>query len=108
MIGIVDILEAVVAKVPPPTADRALTLRALIFDSWFDPYQGVVTLVRVMDGSVKKGDRIKFMATDKEYEVLKLGVFAPFAAPLDQLDAARSDSSSRASRTSATSRWVTP
>ena len=87
MIGIVDILEAVVAKVPPPAADRALTLRALIFDSWFDPYQGVVTLVRVMDGSVKKGDRIKFMATDKDYEVLKLGVFAPFAAPLDQLDA---------------------
>lgn len=85
--GIEEILEAVVAKVPPPKADREKTLRALIFDSWFDPYQGVVTLVRVVDGIVRKGDRIKFMATDKEYEVLKLGVFAPFSSPLEQLDA---------------------
>lgn len=87
MIGIEDILEAVVAKVPPPKADRSLTLRALIFDSWFDSYQGVVTLVRVVDGSVKVGDKIKFMATDKDYEVLKMGVFAPFATNLDTLEA---------------------
>jgi GTP-binding protein LepA len=87
MIGITDILEAVVAKVPPPKADRSLTLRALIFDSWFDSYQGVVTLCRVVDGTLKKGDMIKFMATDRDYEVLKLGVFAPFAENLDQLDA---------------------
>lgn len=87
MKGIDEILEAVVAKVPPPQADRSKTLRALIFDSWFDSYQGVVILVRVMDGVIKKGDLIKFMATDKEYEVLKLGVFAPFSTPLDQLEA---------------------
>jgi GTP-binding protein LepA len=87
MKGIDEILEAVVAKVPPPKADRSLTLRALIFDSWFDSYQGVVTLVRVMDGVLKVGDMIKFMATDKDYEILKLGVFSPFPTHLEQLDA---------------------
>jgi len=87
MIGIEDILEAVVAKVPAPKADRDATLRALIFDSWFDPYQGVVTLVRVMDGVLKVGEKIKFMATDKDYEVLKLGVFSPFATNLETLEA---------------------
>lgn len=87
MIGIEDILEAVVAKVPPPKADRSAALRALIFDSWFDSYQGVVTLCRIVDGTLKTGDMIRFMATDREYEVLKLGVFAPFAQHLEQLDA---------------------
>src|SRR6476661_968050 len=85
MKGIDDILEAVVAKVPPPKADRSATLRALIFDSWFDSYQGVVTLVRVMDGVLKVGEKIKFMATDKDYEVLKLGVFSPYATNYDTL-----------------------
>lgn len=87
MIGIQDILEAVVKKVPPPKADRNATLRALIFDSWFDSYQGVVTLVRVVDGVVSVGDKIKFMATDKDYEVLKLGVFSPFATNQERLEA---------------------
>lgn len=87
MKGIDEILEAVVAKIPPPEADREKPLRALIFDSWFDSYQGVVTLVRVMDGAVNIGDKIKFMATDRDYEVLKLGVFAPFATHLEQLEA---------------------
>ncbi len=86
-IGIQDILEAIVAKVPPPTADRALTPRGLIFDSWFDAYQGVVVLVRMMDGVIKKGDRIKFMATDRDYEVLRLGKFTPFPLPVENLDA---------------------
>lgn len=86
-LGITEILEAIVEKVPPPKADRALPLRALIFDSWFDSYQGVVVLVRAMDGVVKKGDRIKFMATDRNYEVLKLGKFAPFPLNVDQLEA---------------------
>ncbi len=86
-IGIRDILEAIVEKVPPPTADRSLPLRALIFDSWFDAYQGVVILVRAMDGSIKKGERIKFMATDKDYEVLRMGKFMPFPVVVDQLDA---------------------
>lgn len=87
MVGIADILEAIVAKVPPPVADRKAPLRALIFDSWFDSYQGVVTLVRVVDGTINKGDRIKFMATDTSYEVLKLGVFSPFPTHMDKLEA---------------------
>lgn len=86
-IGIGEILEAVIEKVPPPKADRSLTPRALIFDSWFDAYQGVVVLVRVMDGVIKKGDRIKFMATDRDYEVLRMGKYTPFPLPVDQLDA---------------------
>ncbi|MBN8536034.1 MAG: elongation factor 4 [Deltaproteobacteria bacterium] len=86
-VGITEILEAIVEKVPPPKADRSLPLRALIFDSWFDSYQGVVILVRSIDGIVKKGDRIKFMATDRNYEVLKLGKYAPFPLSVDQLDA---------------------
>lgn len=87
MKGITEILEAVVKKIPPPKADADESLRALIFDSWFDSYQGVITLVRVMDGKISKGDRIKFMATDRDYEVLKLGVFSPFPTNLDELSA---------------------
>ncbi len=86
MIGIQDILEAVIAKVPPPKANREMTPRALIFDSWFDAYQGVVVLVRMMDGIIKKGDRIKFMATDRDYEVLRMGKYTPFPVPQEQLD----------------------
>ena len=86
-IGIVDILESIVKKVPPPTANRELTPRGLIFDSWFDAYQGVVILVRMMDGSIKKGDKIKFMATDRDYEVLRMGKFRPLPEPRDVLDA---------------------
>ncbi len=87
MKGIEEILEAVVAKIPPPVADREKPLRALVFDSWFDSYQGVVSLVRVMDGTLKKGDRIQFMATNRDYEALKLGVFSPFAQNLPELKA---------------------
>ncbi len=86
-IGMRDILEAIVKKVPPPKADRTLPLRALIFDSWFDAYQGVVILVRAMDGTIKKGERIKFMATDRDYEILRMGKYAPFPLPIEQLDA---------------------
>jgi GTP-binding protein LepA len=86
-IGITEILESIVAKVPPPNADRSLTPRGLIFDSWFDAYQGVVILVRMMDGSIKKGDKIKFMATDRDYEVLRMGKFRPLPEPRDVLDA---------------------
>lgn len=86
-IGIIDILEAIVKKVPPPKADRSLTPRALIFDSWFDSYQGVVVLVRLVDGVIKKGDRIKFMATDRDYEVLRMGKYTPFPDFTDILEA---------------------
>ncbi|CAE78796.1 GTP-binding protein LepA [Bdellovibrio bacteriovorus HD100] len=86
-IGITDILEAIVEKVPPPKADRSLTPRALIFDSWFDAYQGVVVLVRMVDGVIKKGDKIKFMATDRDYEVLRMGKYKPFPLMQDVLEA---------------------
>jgi GTP-binding protein LepA len=86
-IGIREILEAIVKRVPPPKADREAPLRALIFDSWFDAYQGVVVLVRVMDGSIRKGERIKFMSTDRDYEVLKVGAQAPFPVEVEALGA---------------------
>jgi len=84
-IGIEEILERVVRDVPPPTDNSSDPLRALIFDSWFDAYQGVVVLVRVVDGVLKKKDRIKFMSTDADYEVLKLGAFTPHPAELKEL-----------------------
>ena len=85
--GIAEILETIVEKVPPPIADRTLPLRALIFDSWFDSYQGVVVLLRLKDGVVKKGEKIRFMATGRDYEVLRMGKFAPFTKPVDVLEA---------------------
>ena len=87
MIGIKEILEAVVKKVPAPKADRDLPLRALIFDSWFDAYQGVVVLCRVVDGQVKKGDKIKFMTGTQDYDVLKLGCYTPFPVEFQELGA---------------------
>ncbi len=86
-LGIKEILEAVIEKIPPPKADRSLTPRGLIFDSWFDAYQGVVVLIRLVDGEIKKGDRVKFMATDKDYEVLRMGKYTPFPVFVDILQA---------------------
>jgi GTP-binding protein LepA len=86
-IGIGEILESIIEKVPPPKADRSLTPRALIFDSWFDAYQGVVVLVRAVDGVIKKGDRIKFMSTNKDYEVLRMGKYTPFPEVVEELAA---------------------
>ncbi|MDZ4677816.1 MAG: translation elongation factor 4 [Oligoflexia bacterium] len=85
-IGIEEILEAVVAKVPAPTGDKDNVLQALIFDSWFDPYQGVVILVRVMEGTVKPGMKIRLMSIGKDFEVLKVGAFMPFAQQLTELN----------------------
>jgi GTP-binding protein LepA len=86
-IGLTEILEAVVKKVPPPKANRDMPLRALIFDSWFDAYQGVVVLLRIVDGQVKVGDRVKFMSVAEDYEILKLGVNAPFPLAVEELGA---------------------
>ncbi len=86
-VGIADILEAVVKKIPAPKGDSTATLRALVFDSWFDVYQGVVVLCRIMDGSIRKGERIQFMSNQAQYEVLKLGYFTPAAIELSELAA---------------------
>ena len=75
--GIKEILEAIVKHFPPPKGDPEAPLKALIFDSWYDTYQGVVVQVRVLDGFVKPGTVIRFMATGKEFEVDNVGVFAP-------------------------------
>ena len=76
-IGIVDILEQVVKKIPPPSGNPDAPLRALIFDSKFDQYLGVVSYVRVVDGHIKAGQKIRFMATGKEFDVIELGSFGP-------------------------------
>ncbi len=85
--GIDEILELVVAKVPPPRGNPDGPLRAMIIDSWFDNYVGVVMLVRVVDGRLNRGDKIKLMATEALYNVEKLGVFTPHNEPRDALNA---------------------
>ncbi|AJF06683.1 translation elongation factor 4 [Geoalkalibacter subterraneus] len=86
-IGIHEILENIVAKVPPPEGDPEAPLKALIFDSWYDTYQGVITLVRIIDGTLKKGDRIRLMQAGKNYEVTQVGVFAPHPLAVPTLSA---------------------
>jgi GTP-binding protein LepA len=83
--GTEDVLEGIVHHFPPPQGDASLPLRALMFDSWFDPYNGVVVVVRVFDGRVRKGSRILFMAGGKSYEVLRVGVFNPRPQETDSL-----------------------
>lgn len=85
-IGIEDILEQVVLQVPPPEGDPAAPLKALIFDSLYDAYRGVVAYIRVVDGSIKPGDKIKMMATGKEFEVTEVGVFTPKSTLVDELN----------------------
>ena len=86
-LGVDAVLEAIVARLPPPAGDPAAPLKALIFDSWYDSYQGVVILFRVMDGTLRINDRIRLMSTGKEYEVLRLGVFSPEPADVPDLSA---------------------
>ena len=86
-IGIKEILEAVVAKVPHPKGDPNKPLRALIFDSWFDPYRGVIILTRVLDGTIKLGQKIKLCWNDSVHEVEGLGYQSPKAVPADSLSA---------------------
>ncbi|RDB62321.1 elongation factor 4 [Gordonibacter sp. 28C] len=83
--GVHDLLEAVVYNIPAPTGDADGPLRALIFDSYFDPYRGVVALIRVVDGSLKKGDRVRMMATGTEVLVEEVGARRPAETPMPQL-----------------------
>ena len=85
--GIPALLDAIVDFMPSPKGDRDAPLQALIFDSWFDPYVGVIILVRVKQGVLKKGERIKFMATETAYDVLKCGVFSPESIERPELSA---------------------
>ena len=77
--GIPDVLEGILHTVPAPRGDRTAPVKALLFDSWFDPYQGAVVLVRVFEGTLRSGMQIALMSSGKEYEVAKVGVFAPHA-----------------------------
>jgi GTP-binding protein LepA len=86
-IGIEDILEAVVRKVPPPKGDPEAPLRALIFDSWFDPYRGVIILARVIDGTIRKGQKIRLWSTDSVHEVDGVGFQSPKPVPCETLSA---------------------
>ncbi len=84
-LNIEDVLEAIVEKVPAPGGDKEAPLKALIFDSYYDAYKGVVAYVRVFEGSVKKGMAIKMMNTNKKFEVTEVGVMAPGQTELDEL-----------------------
>ncbi|HWV82441.1 MAG TPA: translation elongation factor 4 [Hyphomicrobiaceae bacterium] len=83
--GVADVLEAIVTRLPPPKGERNKPLKALLVDSWYDAYLGVIVLVRVLDGTLKKGQRIKLMATDTSYQVERVGIFRPKQEMLSEL-----------------------
>ena len=83
--GVKDILEAIVARLPPPAGDPEAPLKALIFDSWFDPYRGIVIVARVIDGVLRKKQKVRLMAVAQDYEIDDLGVFSPKAIPAEEL-----------------------
>ncbi len=86
-INVEDVLEAVVKYVPAPSGDRNAPLKALIFDSYYDSYKGVIAYIRIFEGSVKKGDKIRMMNTKKEFEVLEVGVISPSHKGVEKLEA---------------------
>jgi GTP-binding protein LepA len=83
--GVRDILEQIVSRVPAPKGQKDAPLRALIFDSWYDSYRGAVVMLRVVDGALAVGDKIRFLASGTDYEVLEIGVFTPFPEAIDDL-----------------------
>src|SRR5438132_152508 len=83
--GVPEILEAIVHRLPPPGGDPAAPLKALIFDSWYDPYRGVVIVIRVIDGTIVPGMKLRLMAQGQDYESLQLGIFTPKAVEVGEL-----------------------
>ncbi|MBR56890.1 MAG: elongation factor 4 [Myxococcales bacterium] len=86
-IGLKDLVETIIREIPPPTGDPDVPLKALIFDSWYDPYRGVVALVRVFEGTLKVRSKVEFMGTTLKSQVEELGVFAPRPKPVQELQA---------------------
>src|SRR5439155_16094088 len=86
-VGIADVLEAVISRLPPPAGDAQAPLKALIFDSWYDPYRGVVIVARVIDGVLKPGTKIRLMAQGQDFEVEQAGVLSPKPEPIGELAA---------------------
>jgi GTP-binding protein LepA len=84
-IGIKEILEAIIKRIPMPKGSDEAPLKAMIFDSWYDSYQGVVILIRVIDGEIKNGDKIKFMSTNQQHLIDKVGIFTPKPVMVDSL-----------------------
>jgi GTP-binding protein LepA len=84
-LNIEDVLEAIAARLPPPKGNADAPLKAMLIDSWYDPYLGVVVLVRIIDGVMKKGQKVKMMVTNAVYDIERLGVFAPKKVMVDQL-----------------------
>jgi GTP-binding protein LepA len=84
-IGTSDILEAIVGRLPPPGGSADAPLKALVFDSWYDAYRGVVITVRVIDGTLRKGSKVRFMATGQDHQIEELGVFSPKPIPVEEL-----------------------
>ena len=84
--GVEEILETIVSDLPSPQGDQKSKLKSLLVDSWYDSYLGVVILVRVIDGSIKKGMKVKLMSTNQEYEIEKVGVFTPKAKDIEELN----------------------
>ncbi len=84
-IGTKEILEAIVKYIPAPTGDANAPFKAMIFDSWYDAYRGIIVLMRVIDGTLKKGDKVRFMATGRDYDIIEVGVFTPQAMAVSEL-----------------------
>jgi GTP-binding protein LepA len=84
-LGVPDVLEAIVTRLPPPKGDRDATLKALLVDSWYDVYLGVVVLIRVVDGVMKKGNRVRMMGTGAAYDIERVGFFTPKMTQVDEL-----------------------
>jgi len=83
--GVREVLEAIIERIPPPEPEPNAPLRALIFDSWYDSYRGAVVMVRVVDGHLTKGEKVKLMASGTTFEVTEVGVFTPFPTELEEL-----------------------